>query len=215
LAISSIKKLIKPIETELPEPIAIYVTIFSIIGKFLLARYLKTKGKKLNSLMLTANARNMQNDVLISASVLIGLLFTILLKLPILDSITALFVSTWILKVSYDIFGKTYEELMDGNSDPEIYRRVFEVISTIVHAFNPHKLRVRRLGNLLIVEMDIEVDANMRVKEAHEIAMQVEKAVKKALPNVYDVLIHIEPLGNEENERFGLNENDIKDLRKL
>jgi len=215
LAITSFEKLIKPIETELPDLIALYVTGFSIIGKFILARYLRIRGEKLDSLMLIANARNMQNDVLISFSVLTGLLFTILLKVPILDSITALFVSIWILKVSYEIFSQTNEELMEANSDPEVYKRIFAAVAKVNHAFNPHRLRTRRLGNLLVVEMDIEVDANMTVQESHEVAMEVEKEVKEAVPKVYDVLIHIEPLGNEEDEQFGLKEADLKKLDNL
>lgn len=212
LAISSINKLINPEKLELPSLIALYITGLSIIGKFLLARYLKIRGERLNSLMLTANAKNMQNDVLISVSVLTGLIFTIFLELPILDSITALFVSIWILKVSYEIFGKTNEELMDGNSDPQIYKRIFQIVTKVNHVFNPHRLRIRRLGNLSIVEMDVEVDANMTVQESHDIAMSIEKAIREEVPNIYDILIHIEPLGNEEDERFGLNENDVKKL---
>jgi cation diffusion facilitator family transporter len=215
LAISSIEKLFSKTVSELPSTIAIYVTIFSIIGKFLLARYLKVRGEKLDSLMLIANARNMQNDVLISVSVLTGLIFTIFLKLPILDSITALIVSAWIIKVSYEVFKQTNEELMEANSDPEVYKRIFEAVAKVHHAFNPHRLRTRRLGNLLIVEMDIEVDANMTVKESHEIAMQVENEIKETIPKIYDVLIHIEPLGNEEEERYGLNEGDIGELDNL
>lgn len=215
LAITSVEKLIHPTENELPATIALYATVFSIIGKFLLARYLKTRGKKLDSLMLTANARNMQNDVLISVSVLTGLLFTVFLKLPILDSITALFVSGWIIRVSYEVFSQTSEELMDGNSDPEVYKRIFEIVAQVNHVFNPHRLRTRKLGNLLIVEMDIEVDANMTVKESHKIAMQVENKIKEIIPKVYDVLIHIEPLGNEEDEKYGLNEGDIEKLNSL
>ena len=215
LAITSVEKLFKPVEAALPALIALYVTIFSIIGKFVLARYLKTRGEKLDSLMLVANARNMQNDVLISVSVLVGLLFTVILKLPILDSITALFVSVWILKVSYEIFSQTNEELMEANYDPELYKRIFAAVKKVPHAFNPHRLRARRLGNMVIIEMDIEVDANMTVKESHKIAMQVELEIKNSIPKVYDVLIHIEPLGNVEDEKFGLNEGDIDKLDSL
>jgi divalent metal cation (Fe/Co/Zn/Cd) transporter len=56
-----------------------------------------------------------------------------------------------------------------------------------------------------IVDLDIEVDGNLTVTEAHEIAQQTERAIKGALGNVYDVLVHVEPLGNVENrERYGL-----------
>jgi len=212
MAISSIKLLINPVKAELPAAIAMYVTAFSIFGKLLLSQYLNKQGKKLNSLMLIANAKNMKNDVLISCSVLLGLIFTIFLKIPILDSLTALFVSFWIIKISIELFGKTNEELMEGNSDTQLYKDIFGAVSKVYHAFNPHRLRIRKLGNLLIIEMDIEVDANMTVKESHMIAMKVEKSIKLDVQNVYDIMIHIEPLGNEEDEKFGIKETDLKNM---
>ena len=82
---------------EIPSPIAIYVTLFSIAGKLLLASYQYKQGKKINSSLLTANAVNMRNDVVISSGVLLGLIFTFIFKLPILDSITGLIISLFIM----------------------------------------------------------------------------------------------------------------------
>jgi divalent metal cation (Fe/Co/Zn/Cd) transporter len=71
-------------------------------------------------------------------------------------------------------------------------------------AGNPHRTRVRKLGSLLVVDLDIEVEPDLSVAAAHEIAVQVERAIKRALPEVYDVIVHIEPRGNDEDERFGI-----------
>ena len=189
---------------EMPKTIAIYATLFSIVGKFLLAKYLHKKGKQLDSMMLMANGKNMQNDILISSSVLIGLIFTFIFKLPVLDIITALIVSIWIIKVSYEIFVKTNEELMDGCSDTEVYKRIIKTIENVTEAKNPHKIRVRKQGFLYIIDMDIEVDGTLSVTQGHRIAQKVEQAIKNELNNVYDVTIHIEPIGNQEHERFGI-----------
>ena len=210
LLINSGKRIIYYEKPELPEFFAIYVTVFSIAGKYLLAQYLRSRGKKLNSLMLIANGKNMQNDILISSSVLAGLIFTFIFDMPVLDIITALFVSLWIIKVSYGIFVKTNEELMDGCSDPEIYSRIFKAVEEVPEAHNPHKVRVRKQGHLHIVDMDIEVDGSLSVEEGHEISKKVENKIKEHLKNVYDVTIHVEPLGNIEDEQFGVSSTDIK-----
>ena len=97
--ISSIGSIFSEEAKEIPSAIAIYVTIFSIIGKLLLALYQYKQGKKIDSSMLTANAINMRNDVIISSGVLLGLIFTFIFKLPILDSITGLIIS--LFTVSY------------------------------------------------------------------------------------------------------------------
>ena len=209
LLISSGKRIVFYEKPEMPEFIAVYATVFSIIGKFLLARYLRKRGQKLNSLMLIANGKNMQNDILISSSVLVGLIFTFVFELPVLDIITALFVSIWIIKVSYDIFIKTNEELMDGCSDPEIYKKIFKAIEEVPEAKNPHKVRVRRQGHLYVIDMDIEVDESLSVKQGHDIAMKVHAKIKEHLKNVYDITIHIEPLGNIEDEQFGVSLDDV------
>ena len=88
MLLSSVESILSDEVKEIPSAIAIYVTVFSIAGKLLLALYQYKQGKKINSSMLTANAINMRNDVVISSGVLLGLIFTFIFKLPILDSIT-------------------------------------------------------------------------------------------------------------------------------
>ncbi len=76
--------------------------------------------------MLTANAINMRNDVIISSGVLVGLVFTFIFKLPILDSITGLIISLFIIKSSVSIFIDSNVELMDGVKDVNVYNKIFE-----------------------------------------------------------------------------------------
>ena len=87
------------------------------------ASYQYKQGKKINSSMLTANAINMRNDVVISTSVLLGLIFTFIFKLPILDSITGLIISLFIIKSSISIFIDSNVELMDGVKDVNVYNK--------------------------------------------------------------------------------------------
>jgi len=213
LAISTLSRIINGEIPEIPSIVAIYVTIFSIISKLSLSFYLIKTGKNVNSSMLEANGKNMQNDVLISSSVLIGLIFTFALKLPVLDLITALAVSIWIMKVALQIFFKTNIELMDGMKDPILYCELFNAVKKVKGAHNPHRVRVRKIGNFHMISMDIEVEPLMTVNDAHEIASMVENEIKKNIPNVYDIVVHVEPLGNvEKEEKFGLREKDVEDL---
>jgi cation diffusion facilitator family transporter len=161
--------------------------------------------------MLMANGKNMQNDVIISLSVLVGLIFTFVLNMPVIDLITAMAVSIWIMKVALQIFFQTNMELMDGMKDPILYCELFKAVKNVKGALNPHRVRLRKIGSFHMISMDIEVDPNMSVKEAHEIAHKVEHEIKNSLPNVYDIVVHIEPIGNkEEGEKFGLTEKDVE-----
>lgn len=210
LAISSTQSLLNPVEDLMPSMFAIYIILISIIGKLLLTRYLRSVGKSVESAMLIANARNMQNDVVISISVLVGLVFTFVFNMPIIDKITALLVSIYIMVIAFRIFMETNREMMDGVEDSEIYRKIIESVNKVDGATNPHRIRVRKMAHLYVIALDIEVDGQLSLSEAHEIAVCVENSLKASIPNIYDVLIHTEPMGNiEPDEVFGVSEKDL------
>jgi divalent metal cation (Fe/Co/Zn/Cd) transporter len=68
---------------------------------------------------------------------------------------------------------------------------------------------MRRIAGFWDIDMDIEVDPNLTVHEAHRIASEVERAIKERVEGVYDIMIHVEPAGNMENEGFGLCEEEV------
>jgi cation diffusion facilitator family transporter len=202
LAISSIRKLVSGSVSEIPGKLAITAVVISIIGKLILAWYQLYIGKKTNSNMLRANAKNMQGDVIISSSVLLGLIFIHVFKLPILDTITALLVSGWIIWVAIRIFIETNLELMDGNVEKTVYKKVFEIVEAVKGVKNPHRMRIRQVGHKLMVNIDIELDGEMTLHDAHEVSHKVEKEIKNGLDrDILDVIIHVEPYGDETEEQ--------------
>jgi cation diffusion facilitator family transporter len=210
LAISTSGKLLNPIESQIPDSIAIYVILISIIGKYALAFYLKKTGKYTDSLMLIANARNMQNDVVISISVLVGLVFTFILKMPIIDLLTAFAVSIYIMFIAFRIFMQSNRDLMDGIDDPEIYKKIINCAKEVNGVTNPHRIRVRKMSHQYIIALDVEIEGNTSLNEAHKLCYDVENGIKETLPNVYDVLVHPEPLGNfEPGEVYGVSEDKL------
>ncbi|GHT32523.1 cation transporter [Bacteroidia bacterium] len=210
MLVSSVQSFFSAEEKVLPERIAIYVTVFSIFGKLALAWYQYRQGKKINSTMLTANAVNMRNDVLISASVLVGLAFTFILEMPILDSVTGLVVSFFILKSSITIFMDSNVELMDGVQDEGVYQKIFEAVDKTQGAANPHRVRSRQIGGLYQIALDIEANPDITLKAAHDIAETVENNIRQTVENVYDIMIHVEPRGAcSENEKFGIDKKTL------
>lgn len=208
--ISTAKSLIHGEERELPSIIAIYVTVLSIIGKLLLAAYQSHQGKKADSAMLIANAKNMRMDVFISGSVLLGLFFTFILNAAWLDALTGLLISLYIIKTSIEIFIDTNVVLMDGVKDTSIYQQIIQAVELVPGATNPHRIRSRQLGHLYIIGLDIEVDGKLSLYEAHEIAQEVEDSIKKNIENIYDIIIHIEPAGaTHAAEKFGVDKNNL------
>ena len=211
LAIVAIRKMITGITFEISLPLAVSVTIISIICKVLLSFHLFKIGNRINCQMLIANAKNMQNDVLISFSVLIGLISSHIFKMPVIDSIAALIVSAWILKVAIQIFLQTNLELMDGTKDYKIYDQIFKAIDSVEGVQNPHRVTVRNIGYKLKIGVDIEVDGNLSLKRAHEISHEVEQSIKSRIDDLFDVSIHVEPIGdNTEEKEYGISRDSLQ-----
>ncbi len=208
--LGSVKSIASGETGALPSPIALWVTALSIAGKLALAWSQFHYGRKSNSPMLIANGKNMAGDVVTSAAVLVGLGLTYLTGIPIMDKILAGLVALWIIKNAVGIFMEANTELMDGTKGGGPYPALFEAIAKVPAAGNPHRVRVRRIGSMLVVDLDIEVASEMTVRAAHEIAVRVEDAIKDAIPEIYDVIVHIEPHGNVEDERYGLTAADTE-----
>ena len=216
LFIASINKLIQVYKGTLlpmPQRIAIIVTVISIAGKLLLALNQYFLGKKAQSLMILANARNMVNDIVISSSVLIGFIISLLFHAPYFDPLVALIVSCLIIKSAVTLFIELNVELMDGNTNKQLYERLFSAVATIPEVKNPHRARIRKMANLWDIDLDIEVDGSMPVSEAHNIAEKTSLVIRQALGNVYDIVIHIEPYNSDrEGECYGLSLEDMGEI---
>ncbi|HAK68422.1 MAG TPA: cation transporter [Treponema sp.] len=207
LAITSIQRLASGNIADETSMLAIIASVISIAGKTLLALTQHHYGKKAESTMIKANAENMKSDIMLSSSVLVGLGISRLFKIPVLDPIVALLVGLWVVKNGIMLFLDITMELTDGIDDPSLYERLFNAVTSVPGAKNPHKARIRKLASVYDVDLDFEVDPEMSVYDAHELSEQVEDAIRKEIPEVYDVQIHVEPLGSDEHqpkEGFGV-----------
>ncbi len=210
LSISTADKLISGEPIVMPDIISVYVIVFSIAGKIALAWSQVCLGRKAESDMIIANSKNMLNDIIMSAGVLAGLAFVFFLGMPVFDRILAIIIGIWILYSAVRIFMGTVTEMMDGIPDMDLYNRIFDEVKKMDSLFNPHRVRIRKLGYQYMVDMDIEVAGDTRVDEAHEMVEILEKNIRNVIPNIHDIVIHIEPIGNvEKHERWGLNENHM------
>lgn len=212
LIIRSVTSIFSGAVPEAPAPLALAVTGFSILGKLSLAWSQYYFGKRADSAMLRANGKNMVGDVVISSGVLLGVGLSIMFNIGILDPIVATLVGLWVIRSSVSIFLEANMELMDGSSDTAPYTAVFNAVRTVPGTINPHRTRMRRIAGLWDIDIDIEVDPEMKVREAHHIASQVERAIKDSVEGVYDIVVHIEPAGEadkHDEEQYGLRESEL------
>lgn len=212
LIIQAVGFIVRHEERGLPGPLALVVTGISIAGKLALALNQYALGRKSASTMLIANAKNMRNDVVISASVIVGLSLSLAFHLPILDPVVAILVGLWIIKSAFGIFMEANLELMDGSRDPGLYEAVFEAVRMVPGAENPHRARMRCIAGAWDIDLDIEVAPSLSVQEAHDISIAVEEAIRERVDPVFDIMVHIEPAGCEvhnKGETWGLKDEGI------
>ena len=206
LFINSLWALFSPLTPLVPTALAFTVSIISIFGKAILAGILHLFAKRTDSLLLRANAKNMLSDILISSGVLLSLVISKTTASSLPDIIISVMIGIWIIRTAVGIFLESNLELMDGNKSLEPYRVIMEAVSTVPQASNPHRCRMRRIAGFCDIDLDISVDPHCSVAAAHKTASQVENAIKKRLENVFDIVIHVEPLGDKTAEAYGLSE---------
>ena len=205
LMIITITRLFGGLPSPLPTPLALYAALLSIVGKALMAALKFRAARITESPMMQADAVNMRSDILLSLTVLIGILGTRIFALPLIDLIAGFGVSLWIIIIGIRLFLRTNSELMDSVENPAVYREVFAAVDTVPGVSNPHRVRIRRLNAFYVIDLDVEVDGTISVHQAHELACRLEKEIRGRIPKVFDIMVHVEPAGAARHqEGYGL-----------
>ncbi len=171
----------------------------SIVGKFLLSFYMFKTGKKFSNQAVIADAKDYMSDVFASVAVLVGGVLVLLTGMTIFDPIASIAVAILIVLMGVDVIKAGIPELME-KQDPEMTAVIEKIVKEQEYVFNPHLIRVRKLGSYYIVDMHVEIPGKMRLQHVHRIMTSIEDEIKKNLPDVKEVTIHAEPIGGGEDE---------------
>lgn len=170
----------------------ILVCIITMVTKFLLYLYTHKIGEKKDDILILANAQDHKNDILVTASVLVGVIAAIF-KIYWLDGIIAICIATRIFYVAIDFFVQSYTVLIDRSMDDVEIKEIESIIKTYKNIDHIDKITSKSTGKSFIVIVKVSVDGNMSVNESHQIAGKLKSDIMK-LKNVYDVVIHINPV---------------------
>lgn len=168
--------------------------IISLIFKELLFRKTYQVGVRTNSSSVKANAWHHRTDALSSIPVLIAVVAALINpKLLFLDHVGALIVAAFILKLSFDIIFKNIKELIDTGVSQKEINYISKIIKTNDDVMGFHKIRTRKLGSSIYLDLHLEVDGNLSVTKGHIISEEVKNALIKGNPKIIDVMVHLEP----------------------
>jgi len=186
------EKIIDPAPAGQIQIMALYVALGSLLAKELLFRYMLAVAERVRSSMLVANAWHARSDAASSLVVSVGIVGA-LFGHPILDSVGALVVGLMVAKTGWEFSSDALNDLMDRAVSTEEHQRIEEIIRSTQGVRGFHDLRTRKMGDMILVDVHIEVDANSSVQEGHDIALVARNQIMKELP-VLNVMTHIDPV---------------------
>src|SRR5690606_35800334 len=180
---------------ELPEVWTLYVLGGIIVWKEASYRFVLRKSKETHSSSLKADAWHHRSDAITSVAAFIGISIALIMGegYEAADDWAALFASGFILYNSYKIFRPALGEIMDEDTHGDLEAEIRRIAITVEGVEDTEKCFIRKVGLKYLVDLHAEVDGNLTVKKGHEIAHDLKDALLEELPQIADVLIHIEP----------------------
>ncbi len=181
--------------------------IAAILINFFLGFYLVRKGKRYKSIILEANGKHILTDCWTSIAVVIALTLVKLTNMPIFDPLVAMCAAANILWAGSKLIKKCVSGLMD-QTDPKTHRQIISLLEkeTSSRGAEFHHLRHRQSGHRLFIEFHLLFPENIKLFEAHELASEIEAALKASLPIQADIFTHLEPKENHDliHKKYGL-----------
>jgi cation diffusion facilitator family transporter len=178
--------------------VVMIVTLAINVGVYL---YEYQAGKRLGSDFLVSDAVHTRSDILVSLSV-IGGLIGVKLGLPWLDWLLGLVIAVLIAYSAWEIIQHSAQVLCDAAVlDPSV---VVPLVEGIEGVEDCHMIRSRGRSDAVYVDLHLTVDPAMSVGEAHRLADEVESRLKGKIAGVVDVLVHVEPREGESGAVTGV-----------
>ncbi|KAJ3683743.1 hypothetical protein LUZ60_013970 [Juncus effusus] len=195
---------------DLEHPIlALSTTVIAISVKEGLYWITKRAGEREGSGLMKANAWHHRSDAISSFVALFGVGGAII-GVPFLDPLAGLLVSGMILKAGIDTGYSSIMELVDAAVEPSVLNPIRETILQIEGVKGCHRMRGRKAGTSLYLDVHIEVDPFLSVSAAHDIGETVRNQIHKGHNQVAEAFIHIDPYDDTLADRSSKNLVNLK-----
>ncbi|MDD5292355.1 MAG: cation diffusion facilitator family transporter [Candidatus Omnitrophica bacterium] len=191
----ALARLLNPV---IPQVTAVgFIIMFmTMCVNFVVMTFERRKGKMLNSDILVSDSMHTRADILTSLTVITSFVF-IKMGYPIVDTIFAAVIALFIGYAGMEILRKSSRVLCDeAVVDPEVIRKIVNSNEGVVQC---HRIRTRGRKDDVYIDLHVLLDDNMSLKQAHEISYLIERSIKKQIPGVSDVVVHLEPVGSQRH----------------
>lgn len=180
---------------EIPENYTLIVLAIIIVIKEIFFRIVSKKGKETNSSSLKADAWHHRSDAITSLMAFIGISIAIYMGpgYETADDWAALVASLFIVYNAYLIFRPALGEILDEHVYDDLILEIREIAEKVQGVQGTEKCFVRKTGMTFLVDLHLLVDGNLSVSKGHEISHDVKDKLMNELPELANILIHIEP----------------------
>ncbi len=177
--------------------LAMFVPLFSAFISYIIAHYEKKVGKEIESQSLIANAEESKVDVFSSLLVFGGIVLAYF-NVQYIESILGMGLALMILKIGLENAKIAVYSLMDANLDKELETQVLKSMRNIKGVRRVVNLKLRQAGLFIFAEVNIQLDKNLNVDQAHGIAHNIEEKIKNKDKKIENLTVHIEPFKKDE-----------------
>lgn len=194
--ITSVISILRGDLPQAPTMLALIAAVVSIIVKELLFLYTRYVGNSINSQAVIANAWHHRSDAFSSIGTLIGIGGAILLggKFVILDPLASIIVSVFILKVAIQIGMPSINELLERSLPKETEDRIVDIILHTDGVKSYHKMKTRKIGNLIAIDVHVQLPQEISFIASHEAATSIERSLRGQFGAQTQINIHTEPV---------------------
>jgi cation diffusion facilitator family transporter len=197
IVIGAVRDIVRP--HGVPRPFTLAVLITVIVIKEVLFRVVRKQGAELDSAAVNADAWHHRSDAITSFFAFVGISIAVIggEGYQAADDYAAILAGGVIAFNGWRVLRPAMDELMDIAPDNAFLERIRTIAEQTSEVARVEKCFVRKSGNEYLVDMHIEVDLKMTVHRAHDVAHKVKDEIRRQVPTVRDVLVHIEPAGRD------------------
>ncbi|MDO8459253.1 MAG: cation diffusion facilitator family transporter [Burkholderiaceae bacterium] len=198
---SAYNKLAAPETVQTVHIVALWVAGGALVAKELLFRYMLAVAKRVKSSMLVANAWHARSDAASSLVVGLGIIGN-LAGYPILDPIAALIVGFMVSKMGWSFGWDALHDLMDRAVDEQEVAAIRQTLMDTPGVSDVHDVHTRKMGDMIVVDAHIEVDADITVEAGHDIAVLARQRVLQR-HRVLNLMTHVDPWKRPDLDHSG------------
>lgn len=184
------------IETAPPDYTAAVMAGVGVIANIVMTMYIMRMGKRINSPAIMADAQHQKVDIFSCVAIMVGVLGS-RLGLGFLDPLVAVFIAIMVLKTAFDVGRENINNILGAVPSEELMEDIEKSALSVAGVQGIHEVRINYFGPYASVDVHIEVDGDMKLRDAHEIAHTVERQVIDDIDIIKIVNVHVCPYGEK------------------